>query len=125
MATSKAKASAKKLARSSSNEIPKGMKAINGNFAPNWNPEDVPILQGTFGEIKNVPLKQGNKTVERRCTKFTTENGEDYTVWESAGLKAMFDDVEPGTDVYIRYDGLGTAKKGQNAPKLFTVAVSD
>lgn len=119
------KPSASSIARSSSANVPKGMKALSGSFAPSWDPEKVPELQGTFGDIKEVPLKQGNKTVERRCVEFTTEKGDRYTVWESAGLKQMFESVDPGTGVYIRYDGLGVAKKGQNAPKLFTVAVDD
>lgn len=119
------KPSASSIAKSSSANVPKGMKALSGSFAPTWDPEKVPELNGTFGTIKEVPLKQGNKTVERRCTEFTTKDGDRYTVWESAGLKVMFDEVEPGTGVYIRFDGYGQAKKGQNAPKLFTVATDD
>ncbi len=120
----KAKATASSLARSSGN-VPKGMKAINSSFAPTWDPEARKELTGTFGPIKEVPLKQGNKTVDRRCVEFTTHDGERFTIWESAGLKVMFDDVKPGTEVYIRFDGYGQAKKGQNAPKLFTVGVED
>jgi hypothetical protein len=37
----------------------------------------------------------------------------------------MFETVEAGTPVYIRFDGLGVARKGQNAPKLFTVAIQE
>ena len=106
-------------------EIPSGMRQLAGSFAPTWNPEEVPHLRGTFSEPKSVTLTQGKKQVERRCVEFTTENDETFTVWESAGLVHMFEEVEPGTEVFIRYDGLGTAKKGQNAPKLFTVAVAD
>lgn len=121
----KAKATATRLAKTTSADVPKGMKALSGSFAPTWDPDKVNPLQGTFGEPKTVPLKQGNKTVDRRCVEFTTNKGERFTVWESAGLKTMFEDVEPGTEVYIRFDGYGEAKKGQNAPKLFTVAVDD
>lgn len=123
-AKAKAKATASSLARSSG-DIPKGMKAINASFAPTWNPEQRKELTGTFSEPKSVELKQGKKTVERRCVEFMTHDGERYTIWESAGLKVMFDDVEPGTEVYIRFDGYGQAKPGQNPPKLFTVATAD
>lgn len=121
----KAKATARKLAKSTSGNVPKGMKALSGSFAPSWDPEKVPTLEGSFGAIKTVPLKQGSKTVDRRCVEFTANDGERYTVWESAGLKTMFEEVEPGTGVYIHFDGYGEAKKGQNAPKLFTVGVDD
>lgn len=119
------KATATKLAKSSSANVPKGMKALSGSFAPTWDPEKVNPIQGTFGEPKEVQLKQGNKTVTRRCVEFTTDKGDRFTVWESAGLKTMFDEVEAGTKVYIHFDGYGEAKKGQNAPKLFTVGVDD
>jgi hypothetical protein len=121
----KATATARKLAKSTSGNVPKGMKALSGSFAPSWDCEKVPTLEGTFGPIKSVPIKQGSKTVERRCVEFTTNSGDRYTVWESAGLKTMFEEVESGTGVYIHFDGYGEAKKGQNAPKLFTVGIDD
>lgn len=134
--TAKAKPSAKATAKpvkaptaaklaKASDDIPAGMKQLSGNFAPSWNPEEVPILHGTYSEPKSVTLTQGNKKVERRCVEFTTDTGEKYTVWESAGLAQMFETVEAGTPVYIRFDGLGVARKGQNAPKLFTVAIQE
>ena len=117
------KASASSLSINGSSDIPKGMKALSGSFAPTWQPEKVgDELRGTMGEPKTVTLQQGKKQVERRCVEIDTGN-EKFTVWESAGLKVMFDEVEPDSDVYIRFDGLGVAKRGQNAPKRFTVAV--
>jgi hypothetical protein len=126
MAKAKAKQSkASAAALSSSNgDIPKGMKALTSSFAATWQPErEGESLTGELGEVKTVTLQQGKKTVERRCVTVTPDKGDAVTVWESAMLKPLFEDVEEGDRVYIRYDGLGVAKKGQNAPKLFTVAV--
>jgi hypothetical protein len=119
------KTTAAALARSTSSSVPSGMKALNGSFAPTWDPKEGEELVGTFGEPKTVELQQGRQKVQRRCVEFNTDDGDRFTIWESAGLKVMFDEVEPGTQVFIRYDGLGVAKKGQNPPKLFTVAVED
>lgn len=122
-AKAKAKASASTLSKSNG-EIPKGMKALSSTFAPTWQPtKEGESITGTMGEVKTVTLQQGKKQVERRCVEITTAKDERYTVWESAGLKTMFEDVEADSEVYIRYDGLGVAKRGQNAPKRFTVAV--
>ena len=123
MATRKATAS--KLAKSSNGEIPKGMRQLSSDYAPSWDPEKVPTLNGTFGEVRTIPLKQDGKRVERRCVEMSTSDGKRVTVWESAGLKRLFDEVEPGANVYIHFDGYGEAKPGQNAPKLFTVGVND
>lgn len=117
-------ASADRIANGSA-DVPKGMKALSGSFAPTWDPAKVGTLDGTFGPIKTVPLKQGNKTQDRRCVEFKTQGGERFTVWESAGLRTLFDEVKPGTRVFIKYEGLGQAKRGQNAPKRFLVAVAD
>ena len=121
------KAKAKSLPQG--NDIPAGFNQIGGGYAKTWDPAQGDTLQGpTTSAVKVVSMKQGRNTVDRRCVEITdTDSGERHTLWESAILRDFFDALEEsgeGTEVYVRFDGLGTAKKGQNAPKLFTVAIA-
>lgn len=124
MATKKkpAKRSVKKTASSAG--LPKGFRAIDG-MAPTWDYEAEPELIGEWGEPKEVEVKRGKKTETVQCVVVTRDDGKRVTVWKSATLTGLFDEAEEGDRVYIRFDGLGKAKKGQNAPKLFTCAISD
>jgi len=111
---------AKAKAKRGSAAIPKGYKAIGG-FAQTWDQTKRPELIGTFGQVRTVTQKSGRKTRKVRVADVTTDDGV-YAVWESAGLRGLFDNCKEGDDVYIRFTGMGKAKKGQNAPKLYTVA---
>lgn len=95
---------------------------MEGTFAQRWDCVKQPVLQGSWGKVKvvTVPVGRG-KQEDRRCVDITQENGIPLTVWESAGLRVAFDEIEEGMEVYLEYLGLGDAKPGQNAPKLFTV----
>ena len=108
---------------------PKGMKTLDGGFAKNWDVEQLPILEGKVEhEVKTVTLNKGTKKeADRRCCEVRTADGDRYTLWESAALVSLFEKLaETGAvpcKVWISFKGYGTAKKGQNAPKLFDVAV--
>jgi len=114
-------------------DIPEGMQAIGGGYADTWTPEtEGEKLHGvTTGDVKVVLLKARRKNEEdkeRRCVEIANnEDGKRYTVWESAALGAFFDALEErgeGTEVFLRYEGLGKKKAGQNPPKLFKVAIA-
>ena len=134
MATSKAKAPAgfdgkKKAAKKTSTKRsgpPKGMKQVVGGYAKTWNVDQFDTIEGVVKEPpKTVELRQGRKTVDRRCIEVDTSDDR-YTVWESAGLVNLFevlDEQKMPCRVWIQFKGYGTAKKGQNAPKLFDSAV--
>ena len=117
-------ATAKALPASS--DVPEGFKQLGGGYAQSWKPEDVPVLHGNItGGVREVEMTIGRKKQTRRCLELTTLDGDRYTIWESAALGEFFDVVTEegeGGEYFIRFDGLGTAKKGQNPPKLFTVA---
>lgn len=123
MATRKAKAAT----TSNSAQVPKGMKVIQGGFAKTWNVDEMPVIQGSISEApKTVTLNKGTKKeADRRCVEVKTSDGDRYTVWESAALVALFDNLaeEAPCKVWIAFKGYGTAKKGQNAPKLFDSAI--
>ena len=132
----KKKTTAKKLP--TAGDIPAGMKQLGGGYAPTWKPEKAgDSIHGTvtsevrtveFTNRKKVKGKMVDEVTERRVMEVTTIDTEQrYAVWESAALVELFDEVAgtgTGANVYIRFDGLGEAKKGQNAPKLFTVALA-
>ena len=108
--------------------IPEGFEQIGGGYAPTWKPEELGVLHGPVtGGVREVEMTIGRKKQTRRCMEVTRKkSGERFTVWESAALGAMFDEIAErgeGPEVYIRYEGLGKAKTGQNPPKLFTVAI--
>lgn len=119
-------ASAKAIATKSSGP-PKGMKPLVGGFAKTWDVEEFDTLQGKVGAApKSVTLNKGTKKeTDRRCVEVTTEDGERYTLWESAGLVPLFDAMaeQAPCKIWVKFTGLGTAKKGQNPPKLFDAAI--
>ena len=125
-----ATAKAKKAEQTSAAAPPKGMREISGSYAKSWDVEKKPLMYGIVKEkAKTVTLTQGKKQVDRQCIEVEEdETGERYTVWESAGLKNLFsalDEADLPATVWIKFTGYGTAKKGQNPPKLFDAAIGD
>jgi hypothetical protein len=127
----KAKAKSKSVARSTRNSkskstpvLPNGYKVIGR--APNWDVEKHPVIVGERGEVKEVTMDAGTKK-ERDVRTFILQDETlgAVTVWESGMLRDLFDQTEPGDKVRIEYLGLGTAKRGQNAPKLFSCGVAE
>ena len=124
----KASAKAAAVALPESESVPEGFEAIGGGYAPTWKPEDMRVLHGPVtGGVREVEMTIGRKKQTRRCMEVTSQkSGERYTVWESAALGALFDQITEtgeGPKVFLRFDGLGKKKPGQNPPKLFTVAI--
>ena len=123
-ATAKAKASA----LPSSEAVPEGFEKLGGGYAATWKPEEMKVLHGPVtGGVREVELTIGRKKQTRRCMEVThKKSAERYTVWESAALGELFDNITEtgeGPEVFLRFEGLGKKKAGQNAPKLFTVAI--
>jgi len=126
--TARKKAPATAAALPAAEPIPEGFETIGGGYAPSWKPEELRVLHGPVtGGVREVEMTIGRKKQTRRCMEVTRKkSGERFTVWQSAALGDFFDQIAEtgeGPEVYIRYDGLGKAKTGQNAPKLFTVAI--
>jgi len=128
MAKAKAKAKAKSKRNSTRNAkaplLPNGYKVIGR--APNWDVEKHPVIEGERGEAKMVTLDEGTKKErEVRTMIVQDETIGAVNVWESGMLSDLFDQTEEGDKVRIEFLGLGTAKRGQNAPKLFSCAVAE
>lgn len=127
MAKAKSKSKVKSTSKRKSTKaplLPNGYKVIGR--APNWNPESNPIIDGERGEVRAVTMDEGTKK-ERDVRTFIVQDETlgAVTVWESGMLRDLFDQTEEGDKVHIEYLGLGKAKRGQNAPKLFSCAVAE
>jgi hypothetical protein len=122
----KAKKQTKKQTKSKSKTptLPNGYKVIGR--APNWNFEKDTIVEGERGETHEIIMDKGKKS-ERVVRNFIMqeETVGAITIWESSMLKDLFDQTEEGETVRIEFLGYGDAKKGQNPPKLFSVAVKE
>lgn len=111
-------------------DIPAGMTQIGGGYAPTWDPKNGESIHGpTTSPVKEVEMTIGRKKQTRRCVEITDQDtGNRVTLWESAALVELFDqlaELGQGTVVYVRFDGLGKIKKaGQNPPKLYTAAIA-
>lgn len=124
MAKAKSKVKAKAKSKSRTATLPNGYKVIGR--APNWDMEKHPVIEGERGEDKEIPFtqppaKRGGKPTVRKVRTFIVndETLGPVNVWESGGLRDLFDQTEDGEVVRIEYLGMGKAKKGQNAPRLF------
>lgn len=127
-----AKKSVKKVAkskRSKSNgaavHLPDGYKVIGR--APNWDVDKHPVIEGVRGENKEVTLNEGTKNEKvTNCMVVVTEELGALTVWESAGLRDLFDQTEDGDVVRIEYvETLEPRKKGQQGMRVFSCSVKE
>lgn len=128
MAKAKAKASKKSAKKSVKRKgtLPEGYKVIGR--AASWDMDKHPVIEGPRGEIHEIemPKKKGEKKAQiRRNFVLTDETIGAVTVWESTMLKDAFAQSEDGNVLRIEFLGLGDAKKGQNAPRLFNVMLKE
>jgi hypothetical protein len=132
-ASKKATRGRKQAAKPSPVVIPKGFKPTSNTFAPTWDPannKDHPTeIIGTWGKERDVEVRRGRGVQKNRVCNITVEddNGDEkmWSVWHSATLTGLFDEAKEGDTVYIRFDGLGTAKRGQHPPKLYTTGIQE
>ena len=127
MATAKktSKKTASRKPAASGNGVPEGFTPVLSGYAETWQPEIGDSISGDVVEVKTHTIRRGRKEVETRVMTVQKDDGTHASVWESALLAALFNDVVPGESrVYIRYDGQGTAKKGQNPPRLYTCGIA-
>lgn len=83
-----------------------------------WKPEEAE------DEIQGVLLKVQENVGSNKSYFYTLEvDKKPIGVWGSAILDPKMLAVDIGDLIKIRYDGLGEAKGGHSAPKLFTVFI--
>lgn len=128
---------AKKAVRETKQKpLPKGFKAarqrLDGFFSREVGNSATGILRGSF----QVQGKFGEKRVYRvELTEGETQVGEDGEMIgpggmigiDETGYTQALGDVEAGTAVYVRYEGLETPGKepSKTNPHIFTVGVAE
>jgi len=100
--------------------LPKGYTAITAD-AETHDWDATPTLEGT---IKRAPETVNLADGPRRVMHIERDSdGERVAVWESSGLRALFE-CSVGDKVFIAFTGLGVAKnKKHSPPRLFEVGV--
>jgi len=88
-----------------------------------WNDEVGKTLTGTLSKITpNVKTQFGDKAV----IEVTDATGKEWSLMLfHANLAAQMKEKRPriGDTIAVRFDGVGVAKPGKNAPNLYTVEV--
>ena len=104
-------------------EIPEGFEMVSdGTLTETHDYDKVPVVMGKVLTTKTVLLKRGQDIEENRM--ITVNIGDGTTaVWESAGLKDLFDDMVVGDTVYIRYEGLEEMGGGRQDMKKFVTGI--
>lgn len=115
----------RKTARKSKvTQLPKGFQPIGG-FGASWPSDDTKageMIRGIVTEYDEVTVTREGKKVQVENLKLEAEDGRIFTVWESAGNRALFENDYTEVDVAIRYDGLGPKKRGRNPARLYSIA---
>lgn len=107
-------------------QLPKGFTAITG-FGESWPSDKTKVgdmLQGTLIEYDEITTTRDGKKTQVQQAKIETKDGKVFTIWESAGLRSLFEDDDyTDCEIAIIYDGLGKKKPGQNPPRLYRIGV--
>ena len=116
----------KKKTATKGNAIPSGFQAITKQLTswPNDETSEGDTLQGVVVGYKTIKVKRGRKMEDAQIIQIETDEGV-REVWESAVLQPLFEEDYTEYEVFIRFNGYGEAKKGQNAPKLFDIAYKE
>lgn len=82
---------------------PKGFRKVE--VPPPFDFDSTPILQATVISIKTVPLKRDGVTHPTKVAQVRDFDGVIYSLWESVALLTLFDQMKPGTQIWIKYLG--------------------
>lgn len=104
-------------------EIPNGFNLVSdGDLTDEWDYEENPTLTGTVLVKKIVEVKRQKKV--EQCPMLIVDGvGGPVVVWESASLKDLISQAEPGDAVYIHYRGLQHLDGGRNPMKVFATGI--
>ena len=106
-------------------KLPPGMEMVSdGTLTPEHDWTANPEIYGEMQIIKVVPVRRG-KLIENTRLMIVTGTDGKTAVWESAGLKDLFDIAKPGGKIYIKYKGLMELDGGRNPMKQFVTAYDD
>lgn len=89
-------------------QLPAGFRAITtGAYGEEWDYERNPLIQGTVVDaVREIEVGKGkDKRMQRVVTVKSDEDGKKYTVWDSASLRAFFDNLRVGLQVAVVFKG--------------------
>lgn len=96
--------------------LPAGYKPITGggDFAPAWDYEAKPVLEGTLISSKSVhiPARGKIKASDKKVYTIEQKDGKQVVVWESAGLRAL-SEVKKGARVAVAHLGIRKISGGR------------
>ena len=109
-------------------EFPEDMEfeEIPSGFPDQWIPENEgDTFTGQLVQVDIVEFKRGRKTETSRIARFRKTDGEVISVWESAGLRNIFDyvNVIMGHFFIVTYRGTIDVGKGKNPMKDFKLMI--
>lgn len=106
--------------------MPKGFRQISGgNFPPVHDFKKVAILEGVVQEIKTIATKIGRKAQDTRLMVIADTDGVLTSVWESAALGGLFDEVKKGDTVHIQFTGMVEVKGREQKMKGFIAGIKE
>lgn len=98
--------------------MPSGYVVVKGenSFYDSIEWELTNLVEGAVVEVKEVELKKKKKGQLQTTRVMTVEqaNGHIVNIWEKNNLTALFDAVQPGTKIHIKF--LGKKDVGQPMP---------
>lgn len=104
--------------------LPEGFEQVSdGNLAEEWDFSKHDMLIGVCKRVKLVDCVQQGKPAKANMM-LVEAHGTGFCVWESAGLKDLFTEAQPGDEVYIKYDGVVKMDGGRNDMKKFITAIN-
>lgn len=104
-------------------DVPEGYSAVSTGIVPDaWEPKAGEFVEGEVLLMKSATVIRNKKP---EITRFLVmENGGELTtIWESAGNRELFDEIEVGDRAYIKYTGLIPLDKGRNPMHGYTIGI--
>jgi len=104
-------------------EVPQGYAVkVTAELPESWDFVKFPVLEGTVQAVQSVKITDKDGVRHTRVAHVANARGI-FGLWESATLLPLFDALKDGMDIFVRFEGLGEAKPGRSAAKLFTAAI--
>jgi hypothetical protein len=105
--TQKAKTRSPANARKGDVEVPDGFDDVSASMEklPKWDFTKDEQLDATVKKIQEVTVTKGKVTRETHVAHVITEDGEELALWESAGLKELFEVMDRGSVIRVVYQG--------------------
>ena len=103
---------------------PEGFQSVTGGgFPPSHDFDLHTVLMGEVVKMRDVNVKYGKEVTATRIMEVRPVSGITVSVWQSAALVTLFDDVAVGDHVWIAYTGEIKLKGKRNPMHGFDCAI--